>query len=58
MNESVWDEIPDTEQGLKDYIRYAENQIKKNLLLNMRLKTRMVRCNERLDTIQESKDGA
>ncbi len=53
--ESVRDEIPDTEQGLRDYLRYAKNTIKENLLLNDRLRTRMKWCNDKLDKIKEEK---
>lgn len=45
------EEMPDTETGLNLYIKYCEKQIKRNLLLNERLKNRIVWCHKKAEKL-------
>jgi len=49
------DEIPDTEQGLKNYVSYSEHEIKECGLRVKRLTKAMQMCMDRLKEIEEQK---
>lgn len=49
-------EIPNTEQGLRDFLRLAESEIKRSTLRIQRLQDMSFTCRAKLDLIKEQKE--
>lgn len=52
---TIKDEVPHTEQALKNYQMYAENALKENKLQKRRLEKALEICDKRLKEIKNGK---
>jgi len=51
---NVKDELPDTMQGMVNYIRYCEKSIKEGHLHIKRMEQRLVWCEEKMEKFDDS----